>query len=128
MNILNNLYVILILRSLHIGGGIMWVGSAALYLLLLVPAARAFQSAGQKFLQTLGPRLGATLGIVTTITVLSGALLYARFFAGGISFIWMTGAGFDAISLFWSFMGGIVMGLVLGSFASTMPVAWSHHC
>jgi uncharacterized membrane protein len=93
VNILNNLYVILILRSLHIGGGIMWVGSAALYLLLLVPVARALQPAGQKFLQTLGPRLGATLGIVTTITVLSGTLLYARFFAGGISFIWTTGAG-----------------------------------
>lgn len=93
MNILYNLYFILVLRVLHIGGGIMWVGSAALYLLLLVPAARAAQPAGQKFLQTLGPRLGATLGIVTTITVLSGALLYARFFAGGISFIWTTGAG-----------------------------------
>ncbi len=93
MNILYNLYFILVLRVLHIGGGIMWVGSAALYLLLLVPAARATQPAGQKFLQTLGPRLGATLGIVTTITVLSGALLYARFFAGGISFIWTTGAG-----------------------------------
>lgn len=93
MLILNNLYVILILRVLHVAGGIVWVGSAALYLLMLVPVARITQSAGQKFLQTLAPRLGATLGIVATVTVLSGALLYARFFAGGISFIWTTGAG-----------------------------------
>jgi len=93
MNILNNLYVILVLRVLHIGGGIMWVGSAALYLLLLVPAARSAQSAGQKFLQTLGPKFGAMMGLVTTVTVVSGALLYARFAVGGISFIWNTGVG-----------------------------------
>lgn len=94
MAILSNLSVILILRILHIGGGIMWVGSATLYLLLLIPAARTAQSAGQKFLQTLGPKFGAMMGMVTTVTVLSGALLYARFFAGGISFVWNTGAGF----------------------------------
>ena len=94
MALLSNLYVVLILRILHIGGGIMWVGSAALYLLLLIPAARTAQSAGQKFLQTLGPTFGAMMGMVTTVTVLSGALLYARFFAGGLSFIWNTGAGF----------------------------------
>ena len=94
MAILSNLYVILILRVLHIAGGIMWVGSATLYLLLIIPAARTAQSAGQKFLQTLGPKFGAMMGLVTTVTVVSGALLYARFFAGGISFIWNTGAGF----------------------------------
>jgi len=93
MTILSNLYVILILRVLHVGGGIMWVGSAALYLLLIIPAAYSAQSPGQKFMQTLGPKFGAMMGLVTTITVLSGALLYARFFAGGISFIWTTGAG-----------------------------------
>ena len=93
MAILSNLYVILILRILHIGGGIMWVGSATLYLLLIIPAARSAQAAGQKFLQTLGPKFGAMMGLITTVTVLSGALLYARFFAGGISFIWATGAG-----------------------------------
>lgn len=93
MAILSNLYVILILRVLHIGGGIMWVGSATLYLLLLVPAARSAQSAGQKFMQTLGPKFGAMMGIVTTLTVLSGALLYARFAVGGLSFIWKTGTG-----------------------------------
>ncbi len=94
MAILSNLYVILILRVLHIAGGIMWVGSATLYLLMLIPAARSAQAAGQKFLQTLGPKFGAMMGLVTTVTVLSGALLYARFFAGGINFAWMTrGAG-----------------------------------
>lgn len=93
MNILNNLYVILVLRVLHVGGGIIWVGSAILYLFLLIPVARSAESAGQKFMQNLGPRFGAMMRIVTTVTVLSGALLFARFFGGGISFIWQTGPG-----------------------------------
>lgn len=93
MNILNNLYVILVLRVLHVGGGIIWVGSVILYLFLLIPVARSVESAGQKFMQSLGPRFSGMMRIVTTVTVLSGALLFARFFGGRISFIWKTGAG-----------------------------------
>jgi len=93
MAILSNLYVILVLRVLHIGGGILWVGSATFYLLLLIPTARSTQSAGQKFLQALGPKFGAMMGIVTTVTVLSGALLYSRFAVGGLGFILNTGMG-----------------------------------
>ncbi|MCQ3937644.1 MAG: hypothetical protein DPW18_11445 [Chloroflexi bacterium] len=93
MNILLNLYVILVLRIAHIAGGVLWVGSAILYLLVLIPAVRSSESAGQKFMQNFGPRFGKMMGLVTTVTVLSGALLYARFFSGGISFIWTTGAG-----------------------------------
>lgn len=93
MEILFNYYIILILRVLHVGGGIMWVGSAALYLLLLIPVARITQAAGAKFLRTLGPKFGAMMGLVTTVTVISGALLYARYAVGGLSFIWTSSAG-----------------------------------
>jgi uncharacterized membrane protein len=93
MNILFNLYVILVLRVLHVAGGVLWVGAATFYLFLLIPAVRSSDSAGQTFMQKLGPRMGPFMGLVTTVTVLSGALLYARFFSGGISFIWKTGAG-----------------------------------
>jgi uncharacterized membrane protein len=93
MNILNNLYVILTLRVLHIGGGVTWVGSAILYLFLLIPAARSAESAGPKFMQNFGPRFGKMMSIVTTVTVLSGALLYSRFYDGSISFLWDTSVG-----------------------------------
>lgn len=93
MNILFNLYVILILRVLHVGGGILWVGTAIFYLFLLVPAVKAAAPAGQKVMQNLGPRIGPFMGIVTTVTVVSGALLYVRFFNGGLDWIWKTGAG-----------------------------------
>lgn len=111
MAILSNLYVILILRILHVGGGIMWVGSAALYLLLLIPAARSSQTAGKKFLQTFGPKFGAMMGIATTTTVLSGALLYARFTTNGLGFIVNTGAGLvftiGAIAAIGSYIMGV---------------------
>ena len=119
MNILNNLYVILILRILHIGGGVIWVGSAILYLFLLIPAAKSAESAGRKFLQTLGPRFGKMMGIVTTLTVVSGALLYARFFAGGIAFLWQSGVGMaftvGAVAAVVSYvMGAAVFGKLQG--------------
>ncbi len=93
MSILFNLYISLILRVLHIAGGVLWVGAAVFYLFLLVPAVRSSEAAGQKLMKNLGPRMGPFMGLVTTVTVVSGALLYARLFTGGISFIWKTGAG-----------------------------------
>src|SRR5512139_3508472 len=93
MSILSNIYFILVLRIAHIAGGVIWVGSAILYLFLLIPVARSAESAGQKFMQTLGPRFGKMMGIVTTVTVLSGALLYARYLEAGLAFMWTTHAG-----------------------------------
>jgi uncharacterized membrane protein len=68
MNILNNLYIILVLRALHVSGGVIWVGSAILYLFLLVPAAKSAESAGQKFMQNFGPRFGKMMSIVTPVS------------------------------------------------------------
>ena len=93
MNILFNVYVIISLRVLHVACGILWAGAAALYLFLLVPNAKSDEEAGQKFMKNLGPRFGLMMRVVTTITVLSGGLLYARFLSGGMDWIWTTGPG-----------------------------------
>lgn len=93
MYILSNHYLILVLRIVHIASGVMWVGSASLYLFFLVPTAKSAEMAGQKFMQHLGPRVSPMMGAATTLTVLSGALLYSRFFVIGIDWIWTTGAG-----------------------------------
>jgi hypothetical protein len=64
-------------------------------------------------MQNFGPRFGAMMGIVTTVTVVSGALLYARFFTGGISFIWKTGAGLaftvGAVAALISYVTGVAV-------------------
>lgn len=93
MNILSNHYLIIALRIIHIASGLMWVGSATLYLFFLVPAAKSAEIAGQKFMQQFGPRVSPMMGVATTLTVFSGALLYSRFFIIGIDWIWTTGAG-----------------------------------
>ena len=93
MNIFFNQYVIIVLRVAHVASGVMWVGCAVLYLFFLVPAARSAGSAGQKFMQHFGPRVSPMMGMATTLTVISGALLYSRFFVGGIKWIWTTGLG-----------------------------------
>jgi len=83
----------MLLRIAHVACGIMWVGAAAFYLYLLVPNAQTSAAAGQIFMGNLGPRFGMMMRIVTTITVLSGGLLYVRFFVTGIDWIWRTGPG-----------------------------------
>ncbi len=113
MNILSNHFVIIVLRIAHIASGVMWVGSAALYLFFLAPAARSAGSAGQKFMQHFGPRISPMMGVATTLTVLSGTLLYSRFFAIGIDWIWTTGTGIGftigAIAALTSYVMGLTI-------------------
>ena len=113
MNILFNQYVIVVLRIVHVASGVMWVGSAALYLFFLVPAAKSAGAAGQTFMQKFGPRVSPMMGAATTLTVLSGALLYSRFFVGGIKWIWTTGPGFGFTLGALAALTSYVMGLTI---------------
>lgn len=113
MHILFNQYVIIVLRITHIASGVMWVGSATLYLFFLVPAVKSAGAAGQAFMQKFGPRVSPMMGFATTLTILSGALLYSRFFVGGIKWIWTTGTGFGltigAIAALISYVMGVTI-------------------
>ncbi len=94
MNILLNQYVIIILRLIHVTSGVLWVGGGILFIMFLLPAVNAAGPAGGAVMQRFGPRFGKYMGVITTLTVLSGALLYSRFFvAVGFKWIYTTGAG-----------------------------------
>jgi hypothetical protein len=120
MNILLNQYVILVLRLTHIISGVLWVGGGTLFIVLLLPTVRAVGPASGAVMQNFGPRFGKYMGIITTLAVLSGALLYSRFFIGQrISWIWTTGPGIGftagAIAGFASyFIGSGVLGPTQG--------------
>jgi hypothetical protein len=70
----------IVLRLLHILGGIFWVGTMILLAGFLLPTARATGPNGGRFMQhlMLHRRLPVYLGLAALLTVLSGIILYAR--------------------------------------------------
>jgi uncharacterized membrane protein len=73
--------VVLILRFLHVVGGVFWVGAITVMAWFLFPVARGAGPEGFKFLQQVmeARRMGMWVGISAMATVLSGIILYARF-------------------------------------------------
>jgi uncharacterized membrane protein len=117
-----NFYVIL-LRLLHIFGGVFWVGAAGTHILFIEPAARATKPESGRFMQALmvRQRLPISISISSWITIISGLLLYWRG-SSGFQISWITssmGLAFtiSALAAFLSFFIGM---LVLGPTAKKM--------
>ncbi len=72
-----------ILRILHIAGGVFWAGATLFIVSFLFPAVQAAGPEGGKVMQRLtqGPYSRATAG-AAAVTILSGLLLYLRDSAG----------------------------------------------
>jgi uncharacterized membrane protein len=70
----------IVLRLIHILGGIFWVGTMILLAAFLLPTARAIGPEGGKFMQYVmrQRRLQLYLGTAMLLTVLSGIVMYAR--------------------------------------------------
>jgi len=86
------------LRIMHIFAGTLWVGAAVLYLFYITPSVKATAPAGTKFHQYLIARQKYPIFmiIVSTLTIIAGAILYWRD-AGGDLASWITtgpGLGF----------------------------------
>jgi hypothetical protein len=73
------IYVI-ILRILHIGGGIFWAGAGLFMAWFLAPAVRQAGPAGGAVMLRLnrGTRWSLAISLASVLTVLSGILLYVR--------------------------------------------------
>jgi uncharacterized membrane protein len=70
----------ILLRLIHILGGIFWVGTMMLLAAFLIPTVRATGREGGKFMEHLMQqrRLRVYLGVAMLLTVLSGITLYIR--------------------------------------------------
>jgi uncharacterized membrane protein len=70
----------IVLRLIHILGGIFWVGAMIMLAAFLLPTARATGPEGGRFMQYLmrQRRLQLYLGSAMLLTVLSGVVMYAR--------------------------------------------------
>ena len=67
--------VYVVLRSIHILGGVFWAGTV-FFLLACVGPAVAQSPDGARFMQRLAPRLPPAIGISAALTMLSGIAMY----------------------------------------------------
>ena len=111
-------YLRLVLRIIHIGAGIFWVGSALMMAFFIAPTISATAEAGQKFAghmigtMKLTQRISAAAGL----TILAGFLLYGLDLQWFTSAAWMSsgaGTGFGIGGAFG--LIGFISGIVTGS-------------
>lgn len=83
--------VMLILRLLHVGGGVVWAGAAFLLVLVVEPAVAASGPDGGKVMQRMAGAggIGLYMFISSMVTMLAGVLLYWRI-SNGFAAGWVT--------------------------------------
>lgn len=104
-------WLVIVLRLLHIGGGVLWAGSIVAFAAFVEPTATALGPKGVPFVQHLGGKSGFTQAMVgaALVTVLAGlALLWID--SGGFQPDWMAGGMGVTISV--GALCGIVAAIV----------------
>jgi hypothetical protein len=97
-------YYLLVLRILHIGAGVFWVGSTLILATVISPALKKTGESGQKFVDSLVKhhRFGTESAGAGGMAGIAGLLLYWRD-SVGLTSSWMTssaGIGFAVGALF----------------------------
>lgn len=90
-----NEYLLILLRILHIFGGVLWVGSAIVYFMFVEPTVQGLGPAGPKFMQGFIERRRYPLymNVVSALTIIAGAVLLWNA-SGGLQSAWLkTGPG-----------------------------------
>lgn len=81
--------LVILLRLIHITGGVMWVGFGVFMALVLGPAMERMGPDGAKVLPAIGPSLHTkVMPLIAILTILSGAWLY-WIVSGGFSPVYM---------------------------------------
>ncbi len=110
-------YLVLVLRLVHIVGGVFWVGSSILFGFFISPAIAVTGEAGQKFMAHLVTKAGIStrITVAAILTVLAGGWLY-WIDSAGLTSAWQNsgpGIGFGIGGLF--ALVGLGFGLVVGA-------------
>jgi uncharacterized membrane protein len=98
-----NIYLLILLRVVHVVAGILWAGAGITYLFFIKPSVKAIGPAGPQFMQNMAQRRKYPTFMMSTslLTVLAGIALY-WFSSGGLNLAWITtgvGIGFTIGSL-----------------------------
>lgn len=96
-------YVLILLRLIHITAGVLWAGAAIAYFFFVEPAVKGLGPARPKFMQDLIDKLHYPLfmNTVSLLTILAGAALFWHA-SGGLQPAWITsgpGLGFTIGSI-----------------------------
>jgi uncharacterized membrane protein len=90
----------LILRLVHIVGGVFWVGAGLLMLFFIAPTVRILGAEGQAFMQGFmrHSNYGRAMAISSLLTTVSGVLLFVRM-SGGVNSAWMQSTSAAVLSV-----------------------------
>jgi uncharacterized membrane protein len=113
------IYLIWLLRIIHIVGGVFWVGGTLIMTFFVGPTAGATGEAGQKFVGHLMNNLKFSnrMAIASGLTILAGLILYVR---GGSPFFesrFGIGLGIGAVFALIGFFSGMMIGRTLKAMA-----------
>ena len=116
------IYLIWLLRIVHILAGIIWVGGALIMAIFIAPAVGATAEAGQKFVGHLMGNLkfSSRMSAAAGLTILAGFILY-WIDSDGFTSAWMTsgaGKGFGIGAAF--ALVGLVFGIQVGRITKSM--------
>ena len=116
------IYLIWLLRIVHILAGIIWVGGALIMAFFIAPAVGATAEAGQKFVGHLMGNLkfSSRMSAAAGLTILAGFILY-WIDSDGFTSAWMTsgaGRGFGIGAAF--SLAGLVFGIQVGRITKSM--------
>lgn len=119
-----DIYVI-VLRLLHIFGGVFWAGGTFLFVGYVEPTVRATGPEGSKFMQRFAGQSGFSpaMSVAAVANVVAGLLLYWRD-SGGLQLVWITtnaGLAFTIGGL--AGLAAAVVGFAITGSASTQLAA-----
>lgn len=85
-----NIYLLLLLRIVHILAGVGWVGGAVIHTVFLEPSAKATSPDSRRFMQYLmgRGRYSVFMTVTSGLTVLAGGLLFWNS-SGGFQWTWI---------------------------------------
>ena len=114
-----NIYLVWLLRIIHIVAGVFWVGGTLIMTFFVGPTVGATGEAGQKFVGHLTNNLKFSnrMAIASGLTILAGFILYFRGGAALMESRFGIGLGIGAVFALIGFVAGMMIGRTIKAMA-----------
>lgn len=114
-----NIYLVWLLRIIHIVGGVIWVGGTLIMTFFVAPTVGATGEAGQKFIGHLMNNLKFSnrMAAASGLTILAGFILYFRGGSALMESSFGIGLGIGAVFGLIGFVSGMLIGRTIKAMA-----------